>query len=609
MSRLLKHIFLSFLVMAMLFNAAHAQTEKKEQLAQQFLENKEYDKAAQLYLELYEVIPSFQYYNQYIFCLNELSDFKNAEKFIKKQIKRFPQQLSYKVDLARVYQQTGEKEKALKEMEEALQQLKPDQSQVVNLAQSFIKAKEYDYALKTYQKGRKLLNNIYPFYFELADVYGMKDDFAGMINEYLEAVAYNEAYMMQVQNILQSAVGEDPKSKRNEELRKQLLRRIQTNQETMAYSEMLIWFMIQQKDFESALTQSKALDKRLKGQSGKVITLANICLSNQDYDIAIKCYEYEISKGATNPYYLHSRMELVSVLKKKITESGLYNSADILQLETAYLEAIKELGKSSRTTPLLRGYAHLLAFYLNQPDKAIQVLEEVLNFPGTDPRQLAECKLELGDILLFTGEMWECSLLYSQVEKAYKEDAIGQEAKFRNARLSYFKGEFEWAQAQLDVLKAATSKLIANDALELSLLILDNSPDSVYEPLQMFARAELLAYQNLDSLSMLSLDSILSFHQGHALTDDVHFRKYKLAIKKQKYNEAAEHLRKIITFHSEDILGDDATFKLAELYDQKLNNQEKAMELYQDVLVKYPGSLYVVEARKRFRKMRGDQIN
>jgi tetratricopeptide (TPR) repeat protein len=337
--------------------------------------------------------------------------------------------------------------------------------------------------------------------------------------------------------------------------------------------------------------------------------LAQICVSNQEYDVAIKCFEYEVQKGQSYPYYSYARAELVNTIQKKITETSNFSKNDLLDLEQTYNSALSDMGYNAQSISLIRGLAHLKGFFLGDPLKAIELLETALAFTNANPVLLAECKLELGDIYIFTGEMWEPALLYGQVDKGFKHDAIGQEAKFKNARLSFYKGEFEWAQAQLDVLKGATSKLIANDALALSLLISDNTVDSNYVPLAMFSRADLLSFQNKDSLALLALDSINKEFPGHSLSDDILFKKYKIDYKAAKYQMASEKLDQLILNYSDDILGDDAVFKLAELYEKNLNDLEKAKKLYQDVLLNYPGSLYTVEARKRYRKMRGDGLN
>ena len=324
----------------------------------------------------------------------------------------------------------------------------------------------------------------------------------------------------------------------------------------------------------------------------------------------MKAYQYVIAKGPDTYYYTNARMELLNVSYKKIVLKGNYTSLDLTELEKNYTSTITELGKSSGTAPLLKGLAHLQAFYLNKPTEAMALLEETIALPQLSPTTQAECKLELGDILLMTGDVWEASLRYSQVEKAFKYDVIGQEAKFRVAKISYYTGDFKWAQAQLDVLKGATSKLIANDAMELSLTISDAlAIDTNEAPLMIFARGDLLAFQNKDDLAIQTLDSIGVLYKNHSLLDDVLYKKADIEIKHGKYTEAAAFYETIIKDYGTDILGDDALFKLADLTENQFKNIEKAKELYQQILDKYPGSLYVVEARKRFRRLRGDAIN
>ncbi len=604
------HILFSILFLFASGQTLFAQNKEKEQLAAQFYEEKDYQKAADLYLELYNETPSQSYYQAYVKAVKETGNWKELEKFIRKQIKKQPQQLSFLVDLGSALRAQQDNEKALKTFDEAIDKIGPDQSQILQLAQAFIVLREYDLALRTYERGKKVLDGIYPFHYEMAEVLLSKNDFAGAVSAYLSSIDMNEAYLQQVQYIMQGLIGgEENKGARQEELRKQLLKKIQSNPDKLAFAELLIWLFIQQKDYESAFSQSKALDKRMNGTSGKLVSLANICMSNQEYDVALKCYEAEIAKGPDNPYYSFARMEWVNVLNKKITNAPSYSQSDLMSLEDSYKKALDELGRNAQTLPLLRGLAHLKAFFMNDTDAAFALLDEALNYKNAAPLLLAECKLELGDILLFTGDLWECSLLYSQVEKSFKHEPIGQEAKLKNARLSFYKGEFEWAQAQLDVLKAATSKLIANDALELSLVIIDNAPDSDYVPLGIFSRGDLLSFRNLDSLAEITFDSISTGYLNHPLADDVLLRKYRLAMKKANYVLAASYLQKIIDGFGSELLGDDARFYLAELNEIKLNNKDKAMELYQDVLTNNPGSLYTVEARKRYRRLRGDSLN
>jgi len=603
-----KHIAFLFAVV-FLQTQLFAQQSTDEQLAQQFFQNKEFDKALDYYEKLYNKKSPQQFYTPYLNCLIETKDFKKAEKIVKKQIKQNPDSPQLYVDLGNVYTVGEEPDKARTAWDQAIKSIKID-DQAFAVANAFMATHQYNYAIATYLKGRKISQNNYPFSFELADVFKEKGDNISMINEYLDLLETQDSYIQTVQNALQTSFGNDAATKQNELLKTELLKRISKSPDNTIFSELLIWMEIQQKDWDGAFVQAKALDKRKKEEGNRVMGLAQLFAQNEAYDVAIKACQYVISKGPEVYYYTKARIELLYVYYQKVVTKGNYTATDLTELEKNYNTTIKELGKSASTVPLLENLAHLQAFYLNKPKDAISLLEETIAIPQLSPQVQADCKLELADILLMTGDIWEASLRYSQVEKAFKYDEIGQEAKFRNARISYYTADFKWAQAQLDVLKGATAKLISNDAMDLSLLISDALADDTNEaPLAIYARADLLAFQNKDSLAKITLDTINTLFQNHALADEILFKKAQIDLKHANYAEAATYYEAILKNYGEDVLADDALFKLADLNENQFKNIDKAKELYQQLLEKYPGSLYVVEARKRFRKLRGDTIN
>ncbi len=586
-----------------------AQISTDEQLASQFYQNKEFDKALDYYEKLYNKKSPQLYYTFYLNCLLETKDFKKAEKIAKKQIKLNPESLNFIVDLGTIYTRSEESDKAKTTWEQAIKSIKYDE-QVFTLANAFVAIRQYDYAISTYLKGRKISQTNYPYSFELADVHKAKGDKLAMINEYLDVLETQDSYLQTVQNALQTSFSNEADSKQNELLKTELLKRIGRNPDKTILSELLIWMQIQQKDWEGAFVQAKALDKRKKEEGGRVMGLAQLFAQNESYDMASKAYQYVIAKGKENYFYNNARIELLDVSYKKIVSKGNYISTDLTELEKNYTITINELGKSANTVQLLKNLAHLQAFYLNKTTEAIALLEETVALPQLAASSKAECKLELADILLMTGDIWEASLRYSQVEKAFKNDVIGQEAKFRVARISYYTGDFKWSQTQLDVLKGATAKLIANDAMGLSLLISDAlAIDTNEAPLLIYAHADLLAFQNKDEQAFLTLDSINTLFPNHALADDILYKKAQIALKHANYNDAVAFYEDIVKNFGEDILGDDALFNLADLNENQFKNTDKAKELYQQLMEKYPGSLYVIETRKRFRRLRGDVIN
>jgi tetratricopeptide (TPR) repeat protein len=592
------------------FFICQAQSNTDEQLAFQYLQNKEYNKAVDYYENFFSKKDGLTYYEPYLLCLTKLGQFDKAEKMIKRAIKQNLKNLSYVVDLGTLYLNGGNKSKSNSQYELAVKQLIPDQKQIISLANSFVQLKEWDYAIVTYERGRKLLQGFYPFYIETAEVYSKKGDVAGMVNQYLNLLNDYGDQLQTVQNGLQPSFGEYKDDEKNEIIKTELLKKIQSQPSKVVFSELLIWFFIQEKNFNAVFIQSKALDKRLQEDGERMMALGQLCVTNEDYENASKCFQYVIEKGKGNNYYVNARMELLNSLYKKVTEKFNYTTIDLLDLEKNFNLTLNELGKYARTATLIKNLAHLDAFYLNKTKEANDLLSEAIKLPGLSEQIKAECKLELGDILLMTGEVWDASLLYSQVELDFKHEPIGQDAKLRNAKLSYYNGEFKWAQAQLDILKAATEKLISNDAMQLSLTISDNlKEDGDSLALSMFSRADLYCFRNQYEKSLTTLDSILQKIPSTSLADDILFKKYQIKIKEGKFSESAEQLQKLIDNYSFDILGDDATFKLAELNELYLNSSDKAKQLYEELLTKYPGSLYTVEARKRFRRLRGDSVN
>ncbi len=600
-------VLVLFLVVCI--RAAQAQPgQTNTELANQYASTGECDKAVVYFEKAYD--QDLSVYQGFLTCLIKIKDYERAEKLIRKQQKRIPQDPSIRVDLGDVLTDQGQADKARKLYLDLIKDLKADINQVNLLANAFNKRQMFEYSIQAYLQGRNILNGTYTFSFELADAYGRIGNFTEMVNEYITLLETNPGYMANVQTILQNKIANDLTGGLNDLIRQALLRKIQKQPDVIHYSELLYWLFLQEKDFESAFLQAKGLDKRLGEEGERLLELGRTSLSNTDFTTAENCFRYVIDLGKDAPNYLTGRMELINATNERITGSGNYSAADLLRLESDYEAALNELGRSSSTAPLLRSYAHLKAFFLFKSEEAIAILNETLELPNLRPPFKAECKLELADIYVFDGQVWDAALLYGQVDKDFKNDALGREAKYRNARLSYFMGEFDWAKDQLNVLKAATSQLISNDALSLALLITDNTNlDTTTEALLMYARADLLDFQNKDSLSLMALDTLLLQFPEHTLTDEVLFKKASIRRSQGRYEAAALLYQEVVEKFGQDILADDALFQLADLVQNRMQDKERAMKLYEELLTKYPGSLYTVDARKRFRQLRGDKLN
>lgn len=586
------------------------QPSTEEQLAGQFYANGEWEKAADMYENLYSETQASFYYQQLLSCYLKLRNIKAAEKLTARQSRKNPKQLGYFVDLGYVYQQAGDSEKGKKQFEKAIKQINPtEEIQIKELAATFEKYGLIEFAIRTYAEAKNNGKSSNGYHMELAGLYAKQGETDKMLTQYFEALNKSTNLSEQVQERFQDIIAEDAGGEKFNLIREKLIREIQKNPDNFIFPEMLIWILIQKKDFESAFIQSKSLDKRYKENGRRVLDLARIAVSNEQFDIAKRAYQYVISQSRGDTY-VHAKKELALALYRRLTTAVSYSPQDLSELNHILKETFTEIGAGEQSYAVAIRLGHLLAFYRDKADSAIAILSPLTDVSsGLSLRSMNEVKLEIADIQLLQGEIWEATLTYSQVEKSMKTDTLGQEAKFRNARLAYYKGEFEWARAQLDVLKAATSKLTANDALELSLLISDNTVyDSTGEALRMFSRADLWFYQNKADLAMMTLDSLERGLPGTSLGDDILLRKAKVSVARAKYPEAITYLEKLLLSFHDDILADNALFLMAELYEKQLKDSKKAMDLYKELMTDFPGSLLVVEARKRYRTLRGDTM-
>ncbi len=586
------------------------------QLAMQYFEQKEFDKANIYFDNLFDK-NSEQWYGYYFKSLLAVKDFSKAEKITKRQLKNHKEEAWHYVYLGKVYklqeesasQSPNKKEKEA--YEKAIKECLPEQSYIQTLANVFMEESQYDYALETYRKGRKSSND-YPFYYEMAEVYKKKGDLTAMINEYLDAIEFRETELGSAQMALQNNLGYDDEEGgiKNPLLKQELQKRIQKNPDKIVLTEFLIFIQKQQSDFDGAFVQSKALDKRLKENGSRIFELGRTCIRNQRWETAQRCFQYLIDKGPDGVHYDVASIDIVTVENKLLTQKISPDYTALTALETKYEQLATKYQGKFMYADIKKDQALLQAYYMNKPQAAITNLLELVGVAGISNTARAEYKLHLADVYLLTGSIWDASLLYSQVEKDFKYEAIGQEAKFKNAKLSFYAGDFTWAKTQADVLKGATSKLISNDALDLSLIITDAiGVDTNDIPLKLFASADLMIVQHRYKEAMLRMDSINQLFSENTLGDDIYFKKATIYTQQGEYTNAEQQYKNILQFYATELYGDDAQFKLAELYETKLNDATKAKQAYEAVLTNYPGSIYVVEARKRFRILRGDSIN
>lgn len=579
-------------------------------LADQYYNNGEYDKALMYYEKLYDNTNEQFYFERVVKCLVETEDFESAEKMMKKAVRKGWGGVDMQMDLGKLYRDTDQDKKARKTWEDIIDNLDGNRNEIIKIARDFARMGEYQLALDTYDKGKELIRGFYAFNYEIAEVYGQMGRHEEMIDLYLELIEVNPGYERSVRSVLNRNIDFQEDHELVDVLRKRLLKKVQNKPENQIFPEMLIWLYMQQNDFHGAFTQARALDKRNNEDGSRLMDLASMARANKQYDVARDAYAEVAKKGHRNRHYLNAVQNKLSVEKEKLDRQPEPDIAKYRSLKEDYLKTTEEWTASDIKAQILIELTQIEAFKLSELKTAIDRLEDIMEFRGISESTKATAKIAIGDYLLISGKIWDASLYYMQAERAFKYDDLGDEAKFKAAKVYYYTGNFDYAQAQLDVLKGSTSKLISNDAIYLANLIRDNTTiDTSYVPMEMFAAADLYLAQTKYDSALHTLSALQNEFPGHSLEDDIEFMRYKIYMKKYEYENAASALETIIKYHDDGVLGDDAVYRLARLNEETFKNETRAKELYEKILVDFPGSLHATDARKRFRRLRGDVIN
>jgi tetratricopeptide (TPR) repeat protein len=598
----------SWILVASLFVASTASWSQSDLELAEFYYNDGSYAQSKLYLDqIWKKNKTKMVFDMYYDVLVALDDFDAAEKLVKSRMRGKNTRANAYVELGQLYLHFGREVQAREAFDEAMKRLQPNRNSAIGLANAFLKLNELDLALEVYSKAQEMgVDNLD---YQLVDLEGRRGNYNGMIDAALRLLHNKPTYFRNIQNSFTRNLRVLDNPELGTLLKGKLIASARNYPDDSVYPELLVWYFNQVKDFANAFIHAKSLDLRGEEDGSRLIELAQTASSNGDYETAARCYAYVAGKGRENAYFFTARTQSLRMRMEPLLNAVPNDTEAIADLAEEYRQTLNDLGITTETAGIAKDLAHVQAFYLQLPDKAIATLEAVLDIPALYDRMAALCKLELGDILVFQDNIWDASLLFSQVELDFKDDSFGHEAKFRNARISYYAGDFDWAQAQLDALKASTSKLISNDAIDLSLLITDNyAMDTISEPMWLFAQADLLSTQHRYDQAMTKLDSIVAIWPGHALEDEILMTQGHMALEQGNVDTALMLFQEVVDLHFDDILADDALFELGKLYEDRIGDEEAAADYFEQLLFDYPNSLHAVEARRRFRAMRGDAI-
>lgn len=590
-----------FLIILVLFGLNYGFTQNSEVLADSYYKKGAFKKALIIYQNLNKEKPySYKYIYRLVETHQQLEQYEIAENILVKRLekRRNPTLL---IELGYNFQLKDSIDKAVKYYNEAIAYVDEKPNYIYSIAKKFEDHSLSEQAIRVYDKG-KLLTPDKNYSIQLARIYGDQGNIEKMFANYIEYIAYKPNYLNNIKRAVSDFISENRSNENNTYLRRALLKKIQQEPNPYWY-EMLSWLYVQEKAYNKSFIQEKALYKRNPESLDRIKELAVTALNDNDGNTAKYIFNYILETTQDVSTALTAQQYILEIDTKGANEK------ELKRIDDTYNNLFVEYGKSELTLPLQLAYGEFLAFNQKDTKSATTFLRKSLKL-NISEFQEAEVKLLLADILVLQEKFNEALIFYSQIQANLKNSTISQEARFKVAKTSYYKGDFDWAESQLKILKSSTSQLIANDALDLKLLISDNKyEDSTQTALKYYAKADLYAFQNKTDDAISLLNKILEEHKGESITDQALYQQAKLFEQKKQYNKAEANYLLIIKDYREDILADDAHYYLAELYNTYLVKPEKAKHLYEKIIFEFEDSIYFIEARKKFRMLRGDAIN
>jgi len=572
---------------------------QNEQLAQYYFDKGDFEKAKISFEELLKTAPqNTNYFEKIIACYQQLQQFDLAEKTIQERFEKY-KQASLLVELGYNFQLQKKDDSAKKYYDEAITRIKKNPNEIFSISKSFEKKVLLDYALQSYLMAVQLVPT-FNFNYQMALLYGQLGNTEKMISTFLNEAYQNPQNSFQIQNQLARFMVEDGDETFNETLRKELILRTQKSQDIF-WNDYLSWFYVQQKELGKAFIQQKAIYKRNSETLSGILSLGNLAIEEGESDIAKEIFDFIILNTKDVELIIQAQTYIMQLKIDKAQE------IDFATIHSELVNLLKEYDVSPMTIDLQLMQAHFLAFNMKKIPEGKSLVKNALDLQ-LPPYELAKVKMELADILLLEEKYNQALLYYTQIEENLKNDVLAHEASLKAAKTSYFQGDFVWALKQFSALKSASTQLIANDALEYFLLINDNTvADSTQTALKQFAKGDYLLYQKRNPEAIAQFQFILKSFKGQDIEAVTQLRLGKIYEKQGEYNLALSQYQNSIDHHPDGIYIDEALFFLAEIYNNKLQQPEKAKPLYEQLIFNHQDSIYFVEARKEYRKLRGDK--
>lgn len=582
----------------LLFLSSFLVSAQNEQLALQYFEDGAFEKALSIFEENAKKQPSNYYFFQKVIeCKQQLEQYVQVEKVILERKQRYNQPILL-VELGYNFQLQKKETEAKKQYELALREVEKEPNYAYQIATAFEKRVLLDWALKSYEIAQKAKPDL-NFDYQIAMLQGQLGNLDLMLEKLLDYGYKNQENTALIQNHLTRFLTDDATGSFAESIRKNLLLKIQKSQDSY-WNQSLSWLFVQQKEYGKAFIQEKAIYKRNPESFYNIVALGRLAIAENQKEDATNILTFVLE----NTQDLDLQMQAHHFLMEMEIEAATPTEYKIIN--DKLIELLKKYGVSPYSLDLQLLTANFQAFYLKQPELGKELLYDALKLP-INTREQAKVKMELADIMVYDEKFNQAILYYAQVEDNLKNDVLAHEASMKLAKANFYKGDFDWTLQQVKFLKQSSSLLIANDAIEMFLLIQDNSAeDSLRVALQAYAKADFKLYQKKNNDALQSFLALLEKHKGESIEVGTLLKVGEIYEQRKEYTKALTYYQNILDNHKDGIYIDEALFYSAEIYRKFLLENEKAKAFYEKMVLEHPDSLYYTESRKQYRTLRGD---
>lgn len=614
------------------FSSARAQDLPDEvnklRLAQGLEQSAQYEKAARLYEELYARNPQNPVYFDGLYRMYiQLKDYERAIFLVQRRLDRQPGDLNLLGRLGEAYFKSGREMEAYAAWERALATDEKNQNVYYHLYQVLMQNRLFAKGVEVLLRGRRKIGNANLFAADLGYAYTILGSYREATTEYLRVLKENPQLLSFVQTQLALYTG---KPEGLEAAIGYVKDEVKIDPKNIVLQRLLAWLHLEGKQFENAYLVYRAIDELSKAGGQELLMFANQAFKEKALEVSARAYRDIIERYPKSPSQPVARFNYARVIEELTVRrdtlihfDGKHGSHKITQMPERYParephlmygEAVEHYNEIVRMHPQSE-YA-LQALYriaLIQFDRffdiegALRSLSQIeVQFPGH--RLMGTVGLKAGEILLAKGDLKKSAERFSQVRQnplAAPEER--DRAFFALAELDYFQGFQDSALSKLDSLVRNLNADIANDALSLQQFIKEHRAREE-SLLKEYAYAELLERQRKFSEAVSILQKLISVSPTARIADDALLKMGQLQTKMGDPQGGLSTYRKLIAEYPESILRDKAQFSIGEIYQFVLRDKAKAILAYHELLEKHPNSLFLDEARKRVRQLRGDSL-